>query len=61
MTEADRIREHNELVAAGDNDDIDALMRSEAYRNSRHPDHAWVTADVNALFAAQPGADDPIE
>ena len=61
VSEASRLIEHNELVRAGDTDDLGALMRSAAYRDITHPDHAWVSADVRALYAAQPGADAPLE
>lgn len=30
--------------------DTDALMRTEAYRNPKHPDHAKVSAQVNEAF-----------
>jgi hypothetical protein len=35
--------------------DTDALMRTEAYRNSKHPDHARVSAQVSAAFAKRAG------
>jgi hypothetical protein len=39
--------------------DINALLAHPAYSNAKHPEHAAITAKVNAHFAAQPGANNP--
>ncbi|WP_439587498.1 hypothetical protein [Hydrogenophaga sp.] len=35
--------------------DVEALMRSEAYRNAKHPDHAKVSAQVSQAFSKRVG------
>lgn len=35
--------------------DVEALMRTEAYRNSKHPDHAKVSAQVAQAFSKRVG------
>jgi hypothetical protein len=39
---------------------VDALMRHPAYSNASHPEHAAVTAKVNAFYSRQPGANSPL-
>lgn len=46
-------------AATGAPSDVDALMKSEAYRNAKHPDHAKVSAQVQASFAKRFG-DSPV-
>lgn len=45
---------------SSDSSSIEAVMASEAYSNSRHPEHAKVSKQVNDWFAKQPGAKRPL-
>lgn len=41
--------------------DVSALMRTEAYRNAKHPDHARVSAQVRNHFERTAGSEEPYD
>lgn len=45
--------------ASSSTSSIQTLLSSPAYSDAKHPDHAKVTAQVNAYYSSQPGANNP--